>query len=199
MRLRLLHRRSTGFASARLRHPRRPGWLWAGPLLAALACLAPLRAHSAVDDSQTLKQIEQQFRRGEIGAAQTRLDQGLQALPGDPGLRFLKAVILAETGQADQAAQWLERLTQDFPEMPEPYNNLAVLNARAGKLDQARALLESALRLDPRYRTAHENLGDIYIQLAQQAYQAAAPAAPAAPSSTLLAKLRLARELLLAR
>ncbi len=172
---------------------------WARLLLAGMTGLTPLGVHSAPDDPQALKQIEQQFRRGEIGAAQAGLDLGLQARPGDPGLRFLKAVILAETGRSTEAASWLEKLTQDFPELPEPYNNLAVLNADAGKLDQARALLETALRLDPRYRTAHENLGDIYVQLAQQAYQAASPPAPAAPGGPLQAKLRLARDLLLIR
>lgn len=164
-----------------------------------MASLVPLGAHSAADDAQALKQIEQQFLRGEIAAAQTRLDAGLQAMPGDPGLRFLRALVLAETGRSAEATAALERLTQDFPELPEPYNNLAVLSARACRLDQARALLETALRLDPRYRTAHENLGDIYIRLAQQAYLAASPPAPAVPASPLLTKLHLARELLLIR
>jgi Flp pilus assembly protein TadD len=76
--------------------------------------------------------------------------------------------------------------------LPEPYNNLAVLQAAAGQVDSARALLETALRLDPGYRTAHQNLGDVYVRLAQRAYEAAAGPRP---EPGLQNKLRLAREL----
>lgn len=82
---------------------------------------------------------------------------------------------------------------QRWIDLPEPYNNLAVLVAAGGQLDRARALLETALRLDPAYRTAHENLGDVFVRLAQRAYEAAATG-PRSEAS-LLAKLRLAREL----
>ena len=42
-------------------------------------------------------------------------------------------------------APYFEQLTEDFPELPEPYNNLAVLYAADGQLDRARAALELAL------------------------------------------------------
>ena len=156
----------------------------------------PLAPAMAADDASALRDIEQQFRRGEVAPAMQRLEQGLQARPTDAGLRFLKAVILSATGRPTDAASLLERLTQDYPELPEPYNNLAVLVAAEGKLAQARGLLETALRLDPNYRTAHENLGDVFIRLAQRAYEAAAgPRSDAA----LLSKLRLTRDLAAAR
>jgi Flp pilus assembly protein TadD len=83
-------------------------------------------------------------------------------------------------------------MIESFPDLPEPYNNLAVLQAAAGQLDRARALLEIALRMDPSYRTAHENLGDVFVRLAQRAYEAASgPRSEAA----LQTKLRLTREL----
>ena len=155
----------------------------------------------AADSSQQLREIEQQFRRGETATALQRLDLALQQQPGDASLRFLKAVLLAEGQQVAAAAALLEQLTQDFPELPEPYNNLAVLQASAGRLDQARSLLDSALRLDPNYRTAHENLGDVYVRLAQRAYLAAGAAKAGAATTgpraepALQNKLRLAREL----
>ena len=102
-------------------------------------------------------------------------------------------MLLAEAGRADEAATWYERMTQDFPELPEPHNNLAVLRAGAGQLDAARALLETALRLAPDYRTARENLGDVYVRLAARAYAAAAQGTTAEP--LLQRKLTLAREL----
>ena len=171
------------------------GSAWLPALLCALLCL-PLQPVQAADEALALRNIELQFRRGETQIALQNLEQGLQASPGDAGLRLLKAIILSESGRPSDAARLLEQLTQDFPELPEPYNNLAVLQAAAGRLQQARASLESALRLDPLYRTAHENLGDVLVRLALQAYQAAARNRNDAPLQT---KLRLARELTAAR
>ena len=164
-------------------------------VLAALLAYAGATCWGAETTPQ-LREIEQQFRRGEAAAALQRLDQALLQQPADAGLRFLKAVLLAEAQQSTAATVLLEQLTQDFPELPEPYNNLAVLQASAGRLDQARNLLDTALRLDPSYRTAHENLGDVYVRLAQRAYLAAA--GPRAEPA-LQNKLRLARELSAAR
>ncbi|OYU75027.1 MAG: hypothetical protein CFE45_33535, partial [Burkholderiales bacterium PBB5] len=79
------------------------------------------------------------------------------------------------------------------PDLPEPYNNLAVLHASAGRLERAREALDVALRLDPAYRTAHENLGDVLVRLAQRAYEAAAAGGQSEPA--LQAKLRLVRDL----
>lgn len=156
----------------------------------------PMAPAGANDEAAVLRDIEQQFRRGDVAPALRRLEQTLQARPADAGLRFLKALILAASGRQAEAAGLLERLTEDYPELPEPYNNLAVLLAGEGKLAQARNLLETALRLDPQYRTAHENLGDVFIRLAQRAYEAAA-----GPRSdpALLTKLRLTRDLAIAR
>ena len=64
-------------------------------------------------------------------------------------------------------------LTEDFPELPEPYNNLAVLYASQGNYDKAKSALELAIHTHPSYATAHENLGDIYAQLASRAYDRA--------------------------
>jgi Flp pilus assembly protein TadD len=83
-------------------------------------------------------------------------------------------------------------MTEEFPDLPEPYNNLAVLHAADGQLDRARTLLESALRLDPGYRVAHENLGDVFVRLALRAYEAAAGPRSGAP---LQSKLALTRQL----
>ena len=169
------------------------------PLVLLLAALPALPAHAADANAllhATTREIEQQFRRGETAPALQRLETTLAQHPGDAGLRFLKAVMLAEYGRADEAATLLDRLTQEFPDLPEPYNNLAVLQAAAGRLEPARALLESALRLDPGYRTAHQNLGDVLVRLAQRAYEAAT--GPRSDAG-LQNKLRLARDLAAAR
>jgi Flp pilus assembly protein TadD len=156
--------------------------------LAWLLCATTSRAQPLASAAE----IERQYRGGEAGLAQQRLQQALQQRPGDASLRFLQAVLLAESGQSTQARAALERMTEEFPDLPEPYNNLAVLHAADGQFDRARGLLETALRLDPSYRVAHENLGDVFVRLAQRAYEAASGprSAPA-----LQSKLRLAREL----
>lgn len=102
--------------------------------------------------------------------ALTKIDQALAAKPRDPQMRFLKGVIQSETGKTSDATVTFVRLTEDYPELPEPYNNLAVIYASTAQYDKARNALEMAIRTNPSYATAHENLGDIYAKLASQSY-----------------------------
>jgi ketosteroid isomerase-like protein len=88
-------------------------------------------------------------------------------------MRFLKGVIHRDSGKTAEAIATFTRLTEDYPELPEPYNNLAVLYASQSQFDKARAALEMAIRTNPSYATAHENLGDVYAKLASQAYNKA--------------------------
>ncbi|VUZ22909.1 Uncharacterised protein [uncultured Comamonas sp.] len=101
------------------------------------------------------------------------LDQRLAAAPKDPQLRFLRGVALAMDNKNKEAIDAFTRLTEEYPELPEPYNNLAVLYANQNQLDKSRQALEQAIRTNPSYSTAHENLGDIYAKLASQAYSKA--------------------------
>lgn len=118
-------------------------------------------------------EIERLHQSGQTAVALERVERALQAEPRDASLRFLKAVMLADSGRPAEAAEIYTRLTQEFPELPEPFNNLAVLHAAEGRLDEARQALEIALRNDPAYATAHENLGDIHVRLAARAYERA--------------------------
>ena len=90
--------------------------------------------------------------------------------PNDAQMRFLKGVIQRDSGKNTEAIATFTRLTEDYPELPEPYNNLAVLYAGQSQFDKARTALEMAIRTNPSYTTAHENLGDVYAKLASQAY-----------------------------
>lgn len=148
-------------------------------------------AHAQVPPAA--REIEQQFRTGNTRLALQRAETASAAKPGDASLRFLLGVLLSESGRTADAVAVFDRMTEDFPDQPEPYNNLAVIEAAKGQLDRARSLLDTALRLDPAYRTAHENLGDVYIRLAQRAYEAAINAQGVEPA--LKTKLRLVREL----
>jgi tetratricopeptide (TPR) repeat protein len=85
---------------------------------------------------------------------------------------------MASLGRSSDAIAVFTALTADFPNLAEPYNNLAVLHAAARDYDRARVALEKAIRVAPDYATAHENLGDLYLQLANQAYAKVVQLAP---------------------
>jgi tetratricopeptide (TPR) repeat protein len=117
--------------------------------------------------------INQLIRSGKLAEAQARVERSLSARPRDVQLRFLKGVIQRDSGRAADAIATFTRLTEEHPELPEPYNNLAVIYASQSQFDKARAALEMAIRTNPSYATAHENLGDVYAKLASQAYNKA--------------------------
>lgn len=112
-------------------------------------------------------------RQGQPAQALERANLWLAKNPKDAQVRFQKGLILAEQGRTSDAIGVFVALTQDFPELPEPHNNLAVLYASQGQYDKSRRELELAIQTHPSYATAHENLGDIYAQLARQAYDKA--------------------------
>ena len=96
-------------------------------------------------------------RAGKLAEALTKADQYLAGKPRDPQMRFIKGVIQTEAGKPADAIATFTQITQDYPELPEPYNNLAVLYAGQSQFDKARAALEMAIRTNPSYATAHEN------------------------------------------
>ncbi len=98
------------------------------------------------------------------------IDKELGVNPRNVQLRFVRSRIQIEMGQIDLAKKSLLEITQQFPELPEPYNNLAVLEAQGGDLDQAKEYLELALKVQPSFATALENLGDVYTRLASRSY-----------------------------
>ncbi|MGE0498219.1 MAG: tetratricopeptide repeat protein [Ramlibacter sp.] len=139
--------------------------------LVALAALFSLNVSAArADDYGDVNQL---LRSGKLAEALTKADQYLAGKPRDPQMRFLKGVIQTEAGKPGDAITTFTKLTEDYPELPEPYNNLAVLYAGQSQFDKARAALEMAIRTNPSYATAHENLGDVYAKLASQAYSKA--------------------------
>lgn len=120
-----------------------------------------------------IQEINQQFRKGDLSGALARAERYLATNPKDAQARFLKGLILADQGKTSEAIQIFTGLTEDYPELPEPYNNLAVLHASQGKYEDAKNALEMAIRTHPSYATAHENLGDIYAKMASIAYDKA--------------------------
>lgn len=157
--------------------------LVASSLLIALAARA--------DEAADLRRLQ---ATGNHAAALERADRYLASKPGDAQVRFLRGVSLTELHRSAEAIAAFRALTEDHPELAEPYNNLAALYAAQGAYDKARAALEQALRANPDYAVAHENLGDVYALLASQSWSRAAQLDP--ENRGAATKLALARDLL---
>ena len=106
-------------------------------------------------------------------SALTQLDERIKTNPRDVQAKFKRATILARLNRDDDAIEAFTELTQLYPELPEPYNNLAALYAKHGRYDEARAALETAVKANPSYGLAWENLGDLYLRLADASYRRA--------------------------
>jgi tetratricopeptide (TPR) repeat protein len=153
-------------------------WLWTAPTQAR---------------ADELQDITALFRQGNQAQALDRVNAYLAGNPKDAHARFLKGLILTEQGKNQEATKVFQALTEDYPELPEPYNNLAVLYAAQGQYDKARTALEMAIRAHPGYATAYENLGDIYARMASQAYDKALQIDKNNPTAKM--KLEMIREL----
>lgn len=132
-----------------------------------------LLATSVAAHADDLQDANKLFKQGQQAPALDKVNTYLSGKPKDAQGRFLKGLILTEQGKPNDAIKVFADLTVDFPELPEPYNNLAVLYAGQGQYDKAKQSLEMAIRTHPSYATAHENLGDIYAKMASQAYDRA--------------------------
>jgi Flp pilus assembly protein TadD len=117
--------------------------------------------------------VQKLLAAGKNAEALQKADQFLSTKPRDPMMRFLRGISLSQAGRTAEAITAFTKLTEDYPELPEPFNNLAVLHAQQGQYDKARNALEMAIRTNPSYATAYENLGDVYAKLASQAYSKA--------------------------
>lgn len=159
-------------------------------LLTLAAALAAGAAHA--DDYAEVNQL---LRAGSAAEAIARADSYLAGNARDPQMRFLRAVALTDAGRKADAIESFTLLIEEYPELAEPYNNLAVIHAGDGDLDRARGLLEQAVRNNPSYAVAHANLGDIYARLAYQAWQRSQQLDPRA-GAQLAPKLTQLRSLL---
>lgn len=144
---------------------------WLRPVTTAGLICATAFGSGLVQASQTAAaEVNQLLERGKVNEAAQRVQSHLKKNSNDVQMRFLQGVIAAEQQKFDQAIQIFTALTQEYPGLPEPYNNLAVLYAAKGEERKATQVLEQAIRTNPSYATAHENLGDLYARMASDAY-----------------------------
>lgn len=141
--------------------------------LAATAVLILCGLAGPAIAANELHEVNTLFRQSQYDAALGKVNAYIAKNTEDPQARFLKGLILTEQGRHEESIRVFTALTEDFPELPEPYNNLAVLYAAQGQYDRAKQALEMAIQTHPSYATAHENLGDIYAKMASIAYDKA--------------------------
>lgn len=148
-------------------------------MLAAIgvaACFAPTDAAFAQIAKSTTNgtpQIDSSIANKDWNAALTQLDARIQSNPRDVQAKFKRATVLARLNRDDDAIAAFTELTQAYPELPEPYNNLAALYAKKGHYEDARNALETAVKANPGYALAYDNLGDLYLRLASESYKRA--------------------------
>jgi len=138
-------------------------------------------------------EVREYASRGDLPAALRRIEQAVAAEPRDVSLRFLHGVVLMDSTRDDQALALFTQMTQDHPDLPDPYNNLGLLHARAGRLDQAMAAVQGALRAEPSHRVARANLGQLHLMLAIRTWEELSKSGPV--DASLLKRLDTARAL----
>ena len=156
------------------------GWDGLAKLLEAIAPSFDTRV--PLTPSETTRRIEALLQRGRTLEALTEVEQRIaedakRSSPGtDVQLMFMHARVLTEVNRSSEAEAIYQKMTMRFPELPEPWNNLAVIYVKRGELEQARRALEMAIMINPKYAFALSNLGDVELSIALRAYQTAAAA-----------------------
>jgi tetratricopeptide (TPR) repeat protein len=156
------------------------GWDGLAKLLEALA--PSVDTSIPLTPTEISNRIDALIRAGRFKEALQSIEsrQAVEALRHTPGtdvqLMFLHARILAEMNRPAESEAVYLQMTTRFPELPEPWNNLAALYVKRNELDQARRALEMAIMINPKYSIAQANLGDVQMNLALRAYQNAAQA-----------------------
>ena len=130
-----------------------------------MAC-ADARAGDPITDALSLVAQER------YAEAHEALEPLVEREPNAPGVRLIRGILNAREGNFLEAVAIFENLRDDHPAMFEAHNNLAVLYAKLGRLNDARETLIAALELRPD-AVVYANLGDVYLQLAEKAYMRA--------------------------
>ena len=179
--------------------PRTTLGLVAATLALGFGCVEPLAAQTAAAGSMASvpaesTEIQRLIKEGQHAQALKLIDEALAKSPKDPQMRFRRGVALSMLDRRTEALAVFQKLVDDHPEMPAPYNNIAVIQGAQGDYEKARQTLEKAIRTNPAYATAYQNLGDVYAQLASQAYTKALQL-DKTDATTVQPKLALLREL----
>jgi tetratricopeptide (TPR) repeat protein len=151
-----------------------PLWVFSADLPPPAQPPASQAASPSPEEPTSPEALKKTFRslmnEDKAASALELAEKVLKSNPDNPDWLFMKSQALTRTNRIDEAMVVLKNLTESAPEMPAPYNNLAALHAARGELDDALRLVQMALLVNPGYALGYENLGDIYLALAQQAW-----------------------------
>ena len=139
-------------------------------VLLAFGAFAALASSAMARSDQVLDRAIELTSEQRYSEAREVLDSVLERRPDYSYARLLHGILRARAGRLAEAIEVFEQLRDDHPDMPEPYNNLAVLYAVHGRLDDARKILIAILERQPN-AVAYANLGDVYAGLARRAYE----------------------------
>ncbi len=157
--------------------------------LSLLVCISNVYSKNSYSDIQLL------INQGEYEKALALTEKQLSVIKSDIKLQFMKGLILTRLDRFHDAEEAFIQITLGNPELPEPFNNLAVVYAAQGKYTEAEEALKNAINTHPSYATAHENLGDIYAKMASHAYNQALELD--VRNTTAREKLSLVKELMI--
>ena len=130
---------------------------------------------------EAVASLEQALSAQASGQWQRAMDSTRHALSTQPGSvhwQLLYSALLIQSGDWRAARCALQTMAQNFPELGAVHNNLAVVHAAQGDWHLAAQSLEDALRADPKYALAAENLAEAHLQLAEQALEQAQEMTP---------------------
>ncbi len=126
--------------------------------------------------SQITDRIEQMINQGRADEALVVIEkrnaqrENSSTLGEDVQLMFLHARALAAVGQENEAEQIYRNMTITYPELPEPWNNLASIYIKKKQLDRAHDALSMALTAFPEYALARYNLGQVQLMQAYESF-----------------------------
>ncbi len=140
-------------------------------VLCLLLLFTSAQAYASSGDRSSLASIQALLSQGDSRAGLEQLRQFLKDQPDSYQAWFLLGVNQAEQRQFDDAIVSFHQVIRLKPKLAEPHNNLAVIYNETGKFQAAVNELEASLALKPGYVTAQENIGDLYVKLAADAYR----------------------------
>ncbi len=157
--------------------PHTPDEGWA-PLAKLLNALTPdVDTSIPLSGSEINRRIYQLIQNGRaqeaLEAIERREAQLAQTtvIGTDVQLLFLKGRAYDALAQYHDAFELYKQMTLLYPELPEPWNNLALEYVRQGNLNLAEEALAMALTADPNDKTALQNLGEVRLMQAEQTFQ----------------------------
>ena len=156
---------------------------WGGQTALGLGICMSSMAQTA-PPSTSLDAIKKALQTGQLDQAQKLVAQARDSAPKEVQWQFMEGVIQAQQGHTDKAIETFRKITEKHPDQSEAFNNLGVLYAAKGRLEDSRAYLEKALLTHPSYAAAHRNLSDVLSQLAKDSYGKALQVDPKARIST---------------